>query len=368
MKRTIHVAAALLAFALCAAPAGAAPGARTRNVAVVLYPGVELLDFAGPAEVFAAAAQFGAMRGQPAFHVYTVARTKAPIVSQGFLRVVPDYGIEDAPKPDLVVIPGGSSAAVTDDAKFMAWAKSAAQGAELTMTVCTGAFVLGKAGLLDDRSATTWYGAIEGLRKAAPKAHVQEGRRFVDEGAIVTTAGVSAGIDGALHVVARLLGRAVADRTARYMEYRWTPEPYLTQRYLLLNPSTDDRGRELQRAEMLEEEKQFPEAVKAYRALSADGADDGYVWLRLATALDGSGDTAGALAAAKRAADSPDVRKDALVDVACLEARAGHRDEALSALEDAVAAGFAAKWRLQGDADLASVRGDPRFQKLLARL
>ncbi len=199
----------------------------TRNVAIVLYEGVELLDFAGPGEVFAAAA----VGGHPAFNVYTVATSKAPLVSQGFVKIVPEFTIDDAPHPDLIVVPGGRSGALTNDARFMAWARKAFEGAEVSMSVCTGAFVLAKAGFLDRRVATTWFGAIEQLRKAAPTATVQEGRRFVDQGRIVTTAGVSAGIDGALHVVARLLGRSVADQTARYMEYRWSPEAYLVETY-----------------------------------------------------------------------------------------------------------------------------------------
>jgi transcriptional regulator GlxA family with amidase domain len=203
----------------------------TRNVAIVLYEGVELLDFAGPGEVFSAAANFGAVGGQPAFRVYTVATSKAPLTSQGFLKVLPDFTIDDAPAPDLIVIPGGNSATLTNDTRFMAWARKAFTGAEVSLSVCTGAFVLGKAGLLDGRSATTWFGAIENLRKAVPQATVQEGRRFIDQGPVVTTAGVSAGIDGALHVVARLLGRDVAERTAQYMEYRWSPEPYLVGSY-----------------------------------------------------------------------------------------------------------------------------------------
>ena len=203
----------------------------TRNVAIVLYEGVELLDFAGPGEVFSAAANFGAVDDKPAFRVYTVATSKAALTSQGFLKVVPDFSIEDAPAPDLIVIPGGNSSTLTKDARFMAWARKAFTGAEVSMSVCTGAFVLGKAGLLDGRSATTWFGAIENLRKAFPGTTVQEGRRFIDQGPVVTTAGVSAGIDGALHIVARLLGRDVAEKTAQYMEYRWSPEPYLVGSY-----------------------------------------------------------------------------------------------------------------------------------------
>lgn len=210
----------------------------TRNVAIVLYDGVELLDFAGPGEVFQEAGRLGASGGQSAFNVYTVAPSKVPVTSQGFLKVLPDYSIENAPPADVIVVPGGESRTLTNDARFMAWARKAFAGAEISMSVCTGAFVLGKAGLLEGRVATTWFGAIDGLRQAVPGATVQDGRRFVDQGRVVTTAGVSAGIDGALHVVARLLGRDVAEKTAQYMEYRWTPEPYLVDTYATSKATT----------------------------------------------------------------------------------------------------------------------------------
>jgi len=203
---------------------------RTRNVAIVLYEGVELLDFAGPGEVFAAAAHRGPGE-TPAFNVYTVGRTKARLTSEGFVPIVPEFSIEDAPKPDLVVFPGGRVGAIIGDRALMAWARSAVESAEIAVSVCNGAFVLGSLGALDGKTVTTHFGSMPRLRSEFPKANVQEGRRFVDSGKIVTTAGVSAGIDGALHVVARLLGRAAADETARYMEYRWTPEPYLARTY-----------------------------------------------------------------------------------------------------------------------------------------
>jgi len=227
-----------------------------RNVAIVLYEGVELLDFAGPGEVFAAASRIASVPGaDPAFHVYTVASSKSPIVSQGFLKVTPDYSIDEAPHPDILVLPGGSSANLTNDERFMTWVKKTIEGAEVSFSVCTGAFVLAKAGALDGKNATTWFGATERLRQMVPKATVLDGRRFIDEGRIVTTAGVSAGIDGALHLVARLAGRAVADQTARYMEYHWVAEPYLAQTYSLLNPSLDERGRASQRAALLEDRR-----------------------------------------------------------------------------------------------------------------
>ena len=190
-------------------------------------------------------------------------------------------------------------------------------------------------------------------------------RRFIDSGNVVTTAGVSAGIDGALHVVARLLGRAIADRTARYMEYHWTPEPYLAPGYSLLNPSTDDRGRKLQQGENLEAEKSWAEAVAIYRTLIAHDQADAAAWYRLHIALHNSGDYAAAIDAGQHAVAFPQFSADALVNLACSYAKAGKREEALSTLQRAAEAGFKAAWRLQDD-DLKSLREDERFQRIVA--
>ena len=203
---------AILAIVIVAGVGGSAVGAQQRNVAIVVYPGVELLDFAGPGEVFAAAD----------FNVFTVAATKDPIVSQGFLRITPEHSIADSPKVDILVIPGGHAASVYDDPKMMAWVKARVPATELTMSVCNGALVLAQAGLLDGLRATSHTGAIAALRKF-PRITVVPEERFVDNGRIVTTQGVSAGIDGALHVVARLLGADAATTVARYMMYRWEP-------------------------------------------------------------------------------------------------------------------------------------------------
>ena len=190
-----------------------------RNVAVFLFDGVELLDFAGPADVFSAAGS--------GYKVYTVAESTEPIVSQGFVKVVPEFSIHNCPKPDVLVIPGGNTAAPLDSPEVIAWIKGVSENTEVTMSVCTGAFILAKAGLLDGQQATTHWSQLARLRKAAPNIDVRDKVRFIDAGKIVTTAGVSAGIDGALHVVDRLSGRSAATWAANGMEYKWNraPEP-----------------------------------------------------------------------------------------------------------------------------------------------
>jgi transcriptional regulator GlxA family with amidase domain len=201
--------------------AGSCPGcgmdlvavADLTKVAILVYPGVELLDFAGPGEVFAAAQEF---------YVYTVGTSGEPILSQGFVTVDPQFGIADAPPPDILVIPGGNSSAVRNDGELMTWIRSTSEAADHVLSVCTGAMVLAELGLLDGGQATTHWGAIEGLRAAAPKTEVLENVRYVDNGKVVTSAGVSAGIDMALHVVSKILGEEKAKSTARYMEYDWT--------------------------------------------------------------------------------------------------------------------------------------------------
>ena len=186
-----------------------------RSVAIVIYDGVELLDFAGPGEVFAAARSF---------QVFTVSASMEPINSQGFVQVTPGYDVSNSPKPDILIVPGGGTSQLLGSEPLMAWIKESAKDAEVVMSVCTGAFALAEVGLLDGQEVTTHYSAIDGLKKSAPKATVHENKRFVDNGKIITTAGVSAGIDGALHIVARLLGKQAAVSTARYMEYdKWEP-------------------------------------------------------------------------------------------------------------------------------------------------
>lgn len=189
-----------------------------KNVAILIFDGVELLDFAGTGEVFK-------MAGKPrAFNVYTVALTTEPILSQGFVTVKPQYSFAEAPLPDILVVPGGNTTKPINDERVLAWIKQTGNKSEITLSVCGGAFLLAKAGLLDGLEATTHWSLIESLRQSATKTTVRENRRFVDNGKMITTAGVSAGIDGALHVVDRLLGREAANSTARYMEYKWQPE------------------------------------------------------------------------------------------------------------------------------------------------
>lgn len=193
---------------------------KKRNVAIVLYEGVQLLDFAGPGEVFT---DTETDKGEAAFNVYTVAASTAPIVSQGFVRITPQYNFENAPKPDIVIFPGGDAAGFFKNEDSLARAKKLAVNSEVTMSVCTGARILGKAGLLDNKKVTTHWIAIDNLRKEVPSATVLENTRFIDNGQIITTAGISAGIDGALHLVQRLIGTESAVKTARAMEYNWQP-------------------------------------------------------------------------------------------------------------------------------------------------
>jgi transcriptional regulator GlxA family with amidase domain len=180
---------------------------------VLIFEGVELLDFTGPAEVFIVAAE------GKAFRVVTVAGSPKPLRTMGGLKVTPDFSYRTAPRADVVVIPGGDMGNVKQSG--LDWIRVAAGKAGIVMSVCMGAFLLARAGLLDGVAATTHHWGIERLRAVAPNCRVLAGRRYVDSGLVVTTAGVTAGIDGALHIVERLLGKEAARWTAReWMEYR----------------------------------------------------------------------------------------------------------------------------------------------------
>lgn len=189
-----------------------------RNVAILIFDEVEVLDFCGPFEVFGVT---GRSQEDAPFNVYTVAESMEPVLARNGLSVNPRYTIADCPPPDLLVIPGGFGARKQmHNPVVIEWIKRCAGPAELVLSVCTGALLLANAGLLDGLAATTHHGAFDLLRAAAPRTEVREGERFVDNGKLITSAGISAGIDMSLHVVARLLGEKVARETAERMEYR----------------------------------------------------------------------------------------------------------------------------------------------------
>jgi len=199
-----------------------------RNIAILLFDDVEVLDFAGPFEVFSRTRTVpgpASRRSEESapFEVFTVAQTTAPVRATGGLAVAPRYGFADAPRIDLLLVPGGwGTRAVLEDGETLAWLAERAAAAKLVTSVCTGALVLGKLGRLDGRRATTHWSAFDLLASLSPRTTVERGRRWVDDG-VVTSAGVAAGIDMAFHLVARFCGEEVARETARYIDYPWTP-------------------------------------------------------------------------------------------------------------------------------------------------
>jgi len=193
---------------------------RTRDVHMLIFDDVEVLDFCGPFEVFSVA---GRRHGIEPFQVYTVAPEPLPVTARGGLSINPNYSIADAPEPDLLLVPGGpGTRALIQNEKIIDWVKHTSKNVEIAMSVCSGALVLGRAGLLDGLKATTHCGAIDELRSVAPTVDIRATARVLDNGNVVVSAGVSAGIDLALHVVARLIGRATAIETACYIEYDWS--------------------------------------------------------------------------------------------------------------------------------------------------
>lgn len=193
-----------------------------RHVAILVFDDVEVLDFCGPFEVFGVCGRRSG-NAHP-FEPYTIAQ-KSAVVARNGLNVSPRFTFADqhAPKPAIVLVPGGfGTRREMHNEAMLNWVRTASRDAELVLSVCTGALILGRAGLLDGLEATTHFGAYDELRAAAPLCRVRSDMRYIDAGRVITSAGVSAGIDMSLHVVARLLGPAVAQETARYMEYEGT--------------------------------------------------------------------------------------------------------------------------------------------------
>lgn len=187
------------------------------NIGIFLFANIELLDFAGPYEVFSVTSE---LNDYKLFKVFTVSGDGAEIKSVNGLKVTPDYSFENHPPIDILVIPGGiGTRAEIEKQPVLDWISRVSGQSRITMTVCSGARLLGALGLLDGLEAVTHHQVIDSLRELAPKAIIRQDKRFIDNGKIMTSGGISAGIDLALHVVRKLCGEAVADKTVKYMEY-----------------------------------------------------------------------------------------------------------------------------------------------------
>ncbi len=196
---------------------------RVRTVGILIFDDVEVLDFCGPFEVFSAARPAGENGAEHRlFRVLTLAEEQRIISCRGGLLVQPHATLDDHPPLDILVVPGGQGTRrERHNTRLLDWIATTSGRAELTTSVCTGAFLLAERGLLDGRRATTHWASVTWMREHFPAVTLLDDARVVDEGRIVTSAGVSAGIDMSLHVVARLYGRETAARTARNMEYDW---------------------------------------------------------------------------------------------------------------------------------------------------
>jgi transcriptional regulator GlxA family with amidase domain len=194
----------------------------TRNLAILIFDEVEVLDFCGPFEVFGVTGVRD--QGERPFHVYTVAEKAGPVLARNGLSVNPGFTFANCPPPDILLVPGGQGTRrEIHNESLVNWVKAQAGRVELLLSVCTGALILAQAGLLDGLSATTHFLAFDELRALAPNTALCRDERYVDNGKIVLSAGVSAGIDMALYVVGRLLGEERANETARYIQYDYWP-------------------------------------------------------------------------------------------------------------------------------------------------
>ncbi|MCU5446311.1 DJ-1/PfpI family protein [Bacillus cereus] len=187
------------------------------SVGIFLFNEVEVLDFAGPFEVFS----ITKVHEEKPFTVYTVSQNGEMITARNGLKVKPDYSIEDLPPVDILIIPGGKGAReneVKNDI-IINWVRQQMKEVKLMTSVCTGALLLAKAGLLEGLKATTHWASIQTFKKDFPNVEVMENVKFVDEGHIITSAGISAGINMSFHIVKNLLGVEIAEETAKNMEY-----------------------------------------------------------------------------------------------------------------------------------------------------
>ena len=220
MNRLLNFASIALALLIATPVDGSesfpVPAKGKIRVAIALAPGAQMIDFAGPWEVFQDVHVSGETHNEiMPFELFTVAATREAVRITGGMRVLPDYTFDDAPQPDVIVVP----ALRGSDELLLAWLRRASVDADITMSVCTGAFQLGAAGLLDGLRATTHHRFLNAFEESYEKVELERNVRWVDNGSIATAAGLTSGIDLALHIVARYFGDDVALQTAEYMEH-----------------------------------------------------------------------------------------------------------------------------------------------------
>jgi transcriptional regulator GlxA family with amidase domain len=182
-----------------------------KKAAILIFDGVQIIDYTGPYEVF----------GQAGMEVFTVAAKPETITTAMNMKVTPHYTLENAPASDVLLIPGGGVTRTQEDPNVIKWIQERSKQTEYVVSVCNGAYILAKTGLLDGLTATTFYDLLDGLPAIAPKVKVVRDQRYVDNGKFITTAGISSGIDGSLYLVSKLFGKARAQMVALNMEYDW---------------------------------------------------------------------------------------------------------------------------------------------------
>jgi transcriptional regulator GlxA family with amidase domain len=195
-----------------------------KRVGILIFPDVEVLDFCGPFEVFSVTRlNEQARREEPSpFEALLVAEQAGPITTTGGMQVTPHVTTATCPRLDILVVPGGwgTRREIKND-RLLAWIQARAKEVDTLTSVCTGSMLLGQAGLLDGRHATTHWRSLPWMRESFPAVTVEDKLHVVEDGNVLTSAGISAGIDMALKVVARYFGETVARNTARNMEYRY---------------------------------------------------------------------------------------------------------------------------------------------------
>jgi len=194
------------------------------NIGIYIYDDTEVLDFTGPYEVFTTATRMKVRQepeNQKLFDVFLIAEKDDLVTARADFKVQPHYTVQNHPKIDILIIPGGIHVHELDKPGVISWLTRQSQYTQITASVCTGAFLLAKAGLLEGNACTTHWEDIPDLQAMFPNLEVKEDVPWVDNGKIVTSAGISAGIEMALHLVARLAGKELALKTARQMQYKW---------------------------------------------------------------------------------------------------------------------------------------------------